>query len=281
VAPALRTLLFGGEALSTRGAGQIEILRIPSGVDVFDFDIVRASAAQEVRRAHAATVEALGRQVTDVPADFRQRLRDAAGILRAALRQLQDAAAGEQRIRAYLAVPEDHVAGGLVPEAGAGVNSLTMRFGFGFEDSADDGMLLPLRYRGEDTRLVVRRAWDRREPWFETLATPTANFDEPHDRRRRLLLPRELAWVFCIPVSLPAIAAHPVTLAGSEKAATDYAAGRNVAPLRVFALVVFDGSAPLGGDPASLKAILDLTAEAIIPIIRGEAKALAGANCDV
>jgi NTE family protein len=260
---AARTLLLGAESLSTRGAGQIEILRLPCKPDLFDFDIGVRRAMRAVEIARDAAAEALDQQVVGVPDDFRRRCADIAAMVQAALSPFGAAFEGgtaEQHIRVALALPEDHNEGGLV-RAEAPARSVSLRFGHGFDGDADEGLLFPLAYRGQRAGSVAALAYAEEVAVFHRLPGPESGFDAHYDRRRRLLLRRDLAWVHCVPVTLPAFDRRPVTLAGSR----GVMAGRADAT-KVKGLVIIDGNRPVR-DPALLAEALTLVGEAIRPVM--------------
>ncbi|MBX9702021.1 MAG: patatin-like phospholipase family protein, partial [Acetobacteraceae bacterium] len=198
----LRTTIFGGEVLSTRGAGPIEVLRLDASVALLAFDIGKKAALNEVREARRAMARLLATRVLGFPDQLRAAtaaLRDAAAAWEAGIcAELRLSAPAADSIRVALGVPEDHLTGGLVLRDGAAaVRSLTLRFGAGFEGWADEGLVLPV----EGT--TVGEAWRLREPAFRFLDTPDGAFRGPGNEHRARRMRPGLAWVLGVPVAIP------------------------------------------------------------------------------
>ena len=241
----LRTALFGGEVLSTRGAGVIEILRLDTQIPLLAFDIGKAAAIKEVRDQRRAVAALLETRVLGFPDTQRADVRDirAAAVARigafCAERLLPFAPSD---LRAALALPENHLGSGFVTrEAKLAVRSLTLRYGDGFEGWADEGLVLPVQ------GTTVGAAWrpvdsasGRREPAFRFLDTPDAAFDGEANLHRRLRMRPGLSWVLGVPVTL----AVPAP-AGSRPALLD-------------AVFVLDGITRLPADEALRAAFVDM-----------------------
>ena len=198
----LRTTIFGGEVLSTRGAGPIEVLRLDTQVELLAFDIDKEAALREVREQRRATAALLATRVLGFP----DRLRDATRSLRAAASAWERSvsiglgieAPPADSIRVALALPEDHLTGGVVLREGkAAVRSLTLRFGAGFEGWADEGLVLPL------AGTTIGEAWTRQEAAFRFLDTPDSAFRGPGNQHRAQRMRPNLAWVLGVPVAIP------------------------------------------------------------------------------
>lgn len=251
-----KTTIFGGEVLSTRGDGPIEILRLDTTVPLLAFDITRAAAIREVRAQRQATLALLETRVLGFPDKQREDVR---GVRMAALSRIEDFCAGRGLafapgdIRAALAIPEDHLAGGfLLREAAASVRSLTLRYGDGFDGWADEGLVLPV----EGT--TVGEAWrpldpasGAREPAFRFLDEPDLAFRGSANRLRGLRMRPGLAWVLGVPVAL--MVPDPGTGAGSTI---------------LDAVLVLDGTTRLAPDRALRGAFIEMLNRLIAEEIR-------------
>ncbi|MBU8546082.1 MULTISPECIES: patatin-like phospholipase family protein [Roseomonadaceae] len=202
----LPTALFGAAMLSTRGAGAIQILPLRTDIDLFAFDLSREEARREVTQARDAMQILLNREVLGVPDRIRRRnadIRDRVAAWQGRNSGVFGRAPEPDSVRVALAVPEDHLVGGLLPVADHHrARTLTLRFGAGFEDWADDGMVIPV------AGTTVGTAWSAAQ---QGLPGPTLQFLDELDpafqgmeglHLRRRLRPG-LAWILAIPVTRP------------------------------------------------------------------------------
>jgi NTE family protein len=212
----LGTALVGGQNLSLRGAGRIEVLRLDTRVRVFDFDIGWRDAVAAVRDAREATRLRLMLQVLDGREEARRRNEAARRILLDAIADgtLPGATpAGAPAIRVALAVPEDHVGLGFRHDRppAALVRTLTLRHGVGYGGTADAGMVIPVW--GSETGY----AWYAGQPTLRFFDPPGAAWGggAPGDAHRRARTPPALAWSFACQAELPDLAGagRPVTVA--------------------------------------------------------------------
>jgi hypothetical protein len=101
--------------------------------------------------------------------------------------------------RVAFAVPEDHIAGGFRPgrPPRSTIRSLTLRFGAGYEDSADGGLVIPI------DGTVIGQVWATGEPTLRIFGPATRDFFGTADAHRRARVPRDLAWGLALPAELP------------------------------------------------------------------------------
>ncbi len=203
----IRTAVFGGEVLSTRGAGPVEVLRLGTRIGLFDFDMDKAVARQEVVQAERAARILLNTRVLDFPdllrattADLRDRVAEweAALAVETGIR----GTAGE--VRVALALPENHLSGGYwTADRRAAVRSLTLRYGAGFEGAADEGLVLPIAGN------TVAAAWTDGAPAFRFFGNGPASagsdaaFAGPENAHRQRRVRPNLGWVLGVPARLP------------------------------------------------------------------------------
>lgn len=203
----VRTAIFGGEVLSTRGAGPIEVLRLRTDIALLDFDMPKRQAFAEVVQARNAARALLNARVLDFPDLLRQTtagLREAIGRWQVDVAAEFGLDAAEADIRVSLALPENHLDGGFWPsERWRAVRSLTLRYGAGYEGWADEGMVLPLKDNtvGEAWRPDPTRGL-RREPQFAFLDDLDDAFQGDENAHRARRVRPGLAWVLGVPLRL-------------------------------------------------------------------------------
>jgi NTE family protein len=219
---AVRTALSGSGELSVRVAGPAEQLALPTRLDLLDFDVAKAVALQEVREVAAAAGLRLDKRLFRLPEIYRNACQVAQALAVDGL-GLHPTGAGHPGVR---------VAVGRLERGYR--RSLRMSHSVGFEDDADEFMLVPLEGS------VAGAAWADRESRVEVHPL-SADLDlpGPANRRRRKSRPQNLAWVMCIPIldrggnprllvqldgnsPLPQTAATAAALTSVEEAVKDF-----------------------------------------------------------
>ena len=180
---AVRTALSGSGELNVRVAGPAEQLALPTRLDLLDFDVAKADALREVREVAAAAGLRLDKRLFRLPEIYRNACQVAQALAVDGL-GLHPSGAGRPGIR---------VAVGRLERGYR--RSLRMSHSVGFEDDADEFMLVPLEGS------VAGAAWADRESRIEVFPL-SADLDlpGPPNRRRRKSRPQNLAWVMCIPI---------------------------------------------------------------------------------
>ena len=180
---AVRTALSGSGELNVRVAGPTEQLALPTALDLLDFDMAKADALQEVRDVTAAAGLRLDKRLFRLPEIYRDACQVAQALAIDGL-GLQRGGTGNPRIR---------VAVGRLERGYR--RSLRMSHSVGFEDDADEFMLVPLEGS------VAGAAWADRESRVEVHPfSPDLDLPGLANRRRRKSRPHNLAWVMCIPI---------------------------------------------------------------------------------
>lgn len=179
---AVRTALFGSGELNLRVSGQAEQLVLESSLNLLQFDLTLEQARQEVRDGEAAARVRLDKRLFRRP----ELYHNACEVTRGLAEDVIESALGikAKRVRVAIAVPDKDYH-----------HSLRLRFSSGYEEDADEAMLVPI------VGSVLGEAWCARESRFELAPFPP-EFDLPGDanRLRRKLCCPEIAWQLCIPV---------------------------------------------------------------------------------
>jgi NTE family protein len=219
---AVQTALSGSGELNVRVAGPAEQLALPTRLDLLDFDVAKADALQEVREVAAAAGLRLDKRLFRLPEIYRNACQVAQALAVDGL-GLHPTGAGHPGVR---------VAVGRLERGYR--RSLRMSHSVGFENDADEFMLVPLEGS------VAGAAWTERESRVEVHPL-SADLDlpGPANRRRRKSRPQNLAWVMCIPIldeggnprllvqldgnsPLPQTAATAAALTSVEEAVKDF-----------------------------------------------------------
>lgn len=215
--PTLRTAIFGSDVLSTRGAGRIEIIRMPTKINVLGFDLKLDDARAEVAFQSGWVLRRLNDQILVRPRELYLRCARVALLARVALRDL-----GPRRYRVAIALPENYIRGGFLP---AGfeperVQSFALRYGFGYRDQRDEGLVIPaeMQCRSEAEKpprlTVIGEAFRTGKPVFAALVGARERYAGPwnrcmlggrllHNRVRQRQVPPDLAWMLAVPVPVP------------------------------------------------------------------------------
>lgn len=182
---AIQTGLFGSGELNLRVSGQAERLVLSSSLNMLQFDLTSEAAQQEVADAERAASLKLDKRLFRRPALY----RDACAVTQALVQDVLESAlpGAHCRVRVAVATPDRDYH-----------QSLRSRFSTGYEQDADEGMLVPVE--GSVTGDVWRSGASRLEiaPIKASL-----NLPGPENRLRRKLVWQDLAWMFCVPISHP------------------------------------------------------------------------------
>jgi len=179
---AIRTALFGSAELNLRVAGEAERVVLESSFDLLQFDMTLEQARQEVRDGEAAASLHLDKRLFRRPELYHNACEVTRGLAVDVIESALSMRA--KRVRVAIAVPDRDYH-----------HSLRLRFSVGYEQDADEGMLVPI------DSSVLGAAWKARESRFEVSPFPD-EFNlpgEPNRLRRKLLWPK-LAWQLCIPI---------------------------------------------------------------------------------
>lgn len=185
---AFRTALFGSSELNLRAVGRAELIELETTIGLLEFDLSKAEIAKRVAEAANAARFAIDRRIFRRPELYR-RACDTTRILTQAVFDEAAAvmfAAGSRRgrVRVALAMKDELY-----------FHSLRLRFGVGFEDDADEAILLPIEGS------ITGAAWSGGEAQFEIRPFPSdLNLSGDANRQRRRLVWRNLAWTICIPI---------------------------------------------------------------------------------
>ena len=181
---AVPTALFGSGELNLRVAGQAEQLALPTTFELLDFDRGIANVIQEVRDVALAAGLRLDKRLFRLPEIYRNACQVAQALAVDGLGLVPGGRGAAPRVR---------VAVGRL-ERGY-VQSLRMSHNVGFDDDADESILLPL------DGSVAGAAWRRRESMVEAYPL-AADLDLPGDanRLRRKSRWPDGKWLMCIPI---------------------------------------------------------------------------------
>lgn len=179
---AIRTALFGSGELNLRVSGEAEQLVLESSLKLLEFDLTLDQARQEVRDGEAAASVRLDKRLFRRPELYRNACEVTRGLAEDVIESALEIDA--MRVRVAIAVPDRGYR-----------HSLRLRFSAGYENDADEGILVPI------AASVLGAAWQTRESRFEIAPFP-AELELPGEsnRLRRKLLWPELAWQLCIPM---------------------------------------------------------------------------------
>ncbi|MGO8914534.1 MAG: patatin-like phospholipase family protein [Stellaceae bacterium] len=193
---AIRTALFGSGELNLRVSGEAEQLVLESNLKLLQFDLTLDQARREVRDGEAAASVRLDKRLFRRPELYRNACEVTRGLTEDVFESALEIDAKRVRVRVAIAVPDRDYH-----------HSLRLRFSAGYENDADEGMLVPIGAS------VLGAAWQTRESRFEIAPFPP-DLDmpgEPNRLRRKLLWPK-LAWQLCIPIldehGRPRLAVH-------------------------------------------------------------------------
>ena len=191
---AIRTALFGSGELNLRVSGETEQLVLESSLKLLQFDLTPDQARQEVRDGEAAASVRLDKRLFRRPELYRNACEVTRGLAEDVIESGLEIDA--KRVRVAIAVPDRNYH-----------HSLRLRFSAGYENDADEGMLVPIEAS------VLGAAWQARESRFEIAPFPAGLVlpGEANRLRRKLLWPK-LAWQLCIPIldegGRPRLAVH-------------------------------------------------------------------------
>jgi NTE family protein len=182
---AVQTGLFGSGELNLRVSGQAERLVLSSSLNVLQFDLSPQAAAQEVADAERAASVKLDKRLFRRPALYRDACAVTQALVQDVLETVLPTAKG--RVRVAVATPDRDYS-----------RSLRPRFATGYDQDADEGVLLPI------AGSVTGAAWNSGASRLEIAPIKAGiNLPGPENRLRRKLLWKEMQWVFCIPISHP------------------------------------------------------------------------------
>ncbi|MBX7198519.1 MAG: patatin-like phospholipase family protein [Rhodospirillaceae bacterium] len=181
---AVRTALFGSGELNTRVSGPTERLALPTKIDVLDFDVTGEMARREVKNVSQAAKVWLAKRLTRLPAIYRDACQVAQSLAEDGLGLSPGGRGTAHRVR---------VAVGRLDRGYT--RSLRFSYCVGFDDDADEAMLVPLEGS------VAGLAWADKESRLEIYPLQPF-FDLPGDgnRLRRKVRWPSSAWIMCIPI---------------------------------------------------------------------------------
>ncbi len=181
---AVRTALFGSDELNLRISGPTEQLALPTEIDLLDFDLSAEKVARQVEQVARAVGVRLDKRLSRLP----QLYDDACEVTQALTLDLLDVNPGAPNTGGRVRVSVGRLERGFV-------RSLRMSYSVGYENDADEALLMPLD--GSVAGLAWREGDSRFElyPLSEELDLPG-----PANRLRRKSRPSDLAWVMCIPI---------------------------------------------------------------------------------
>ncbi|MBT1159643.1 patatin-like phospholipase family protein [Aminobacter anthyllidis] len=181
---AVRTALSGSGELNIRVSGPAEQLALPTRLDLLDFDVTAEMAAKEVRDVAAAAGLRLDKRLFRLPEIYRNACQVAQALVLDGLGIAPGGRGSSPRVRVGV--------GRL--ERGYG-RSLRLSHSVGFEEDADESMLVPL------DGSVAGAAWTDKQSILEVYPLDaTRDLPGPANRLRRKSRLRDLAWVMCIPI---------------------------------------------------------------------------------
>ena len=192
---AVKTAIFGSSILNKRAVGRLEVVPMETQLKVLDFDIGADAALKAVAEATSFARARIVQRLLEGPDVLREATRDVYELTRTVLEgqeSIFDSGTLRGRIRVALAIKE------------AGLyRSLRLRHGIGYDDHADEAMLVPIEGS------LAGRSWVGQEPTFTEIfqvagliydAEGTEVLPGPANRQRRRLVWPELAWSLCVPV---------------------------------------------------------------------------------
>jgi NTE family protein len=128
---AIRTALFGSGELNLRVSGETEQLVLESSLKLLQFDLTPDQARQEVRDGEAAASVRLDKRLFRRPELYRNACEVTRGLAEDVIESGLEIDA--KRVRVAIAVPDRNYH-----------HSLRLRFSAGYENDADEGMLVPI-----------------------------------------------------------------------------------------------------------------------------------------
>lgn len=195
--------IFGRNFLNLRAVGRLLPVGLTSPIGVLDFNVSKDKVFEMVRFAtRTAETAVLSGLFSE-----RKTYVDACTVVRELLQAELAAStnvigrkAATSAIRVAVALPE--------PEGdwtqASSVRYLRLRYGVGFEDHADEGLVLPIEGS------FIGSAWTSRQPELRLIREAdgtTYQFGDslpgPTNRFRRKLIWPELSWVLCVPIYRP------------------------------------------------------------------------------
>jgi NTE family protein len=181
---AVRTTLSGSAELNVRISGPAVQLALPTRLDLLDFDVDIATVCKEVDEVAAATALRLDKRLFRLPEIYRNACLVAQAVATDALGIAPNGKLDEPRVRVAVGRLERNYS-----------RSLRLSYSAGFDDDADESMLIPL------DGSFAGAAWADRQSILEVAPFEvTKDLPGPANRMRRKSRPANLAWVMCIPI---------------------------------------------------------------------------------
>ena len=150
---AIRTALFGSGELNLRVSGEAEQLVLESSLKLLQFDLTPDQARQEVRDGEAAASVRLDKRLFRRPELYRNACEVTRGLAEDVIESGLEIDA--KRVRVAIAVPDRNYH-----------HSLRLGFSAGYENDADEGMLVPIEAS------VLGAAWQARGIALRNRALP-------------------------------------------------------------------------------------------------------------
>lgn len=215
----LLTGAFGSSVLNTRAVERLTVFRLGTDLQTLDFDISADRAKAKVEEATKAAQNLIERHLIDVPAIYSDGCQQVRALVASALPTIPGALADPARtgrVRVCVALREPGFS-----------HSFRLLHSSGFEDDADEGIILP------QDGSVIGEAWGAGEAILNT--PPFDAIAAPGSRRLNKLFAKDIRWILAVPIYR--------------------ADGPQLEPEFVVAV---DGSDVLNEDDETLESILDL-----------------------
>jgi len=183
---AVRTGLFGSQSLSKRAVGNLYSIGLKPLVGLLDFDMTPDDAVNEIARAKSDCELRLVYRLVNLHAQMRELCRTisdgALGVINAARAEAGlDGLADPPRVAIAL------------PPAGT-VRTLQLAYGWGYDDSSDFGLLMPIEGS------LFERAWTKGRSYYQDRDDSLWQtfLSRPEDQAIRRLLWKDVAWAVTI-----------------------------------------------------------------------------------
>lgn len=178
------TAAFGASLLNKRAVDRLHVFRLGTDLNTLDFDVSLDRSLDTVKEARAAADALIARHLIDVPGLYTEGCRRVQSLAASALASIPNAivaAPDGGRVRVCVAIAEPGFP-----------KSLRLSYSVGFEDDADEGILLPREgsYIGD--------AWNE---GVSVLGTPPFDvLPSPGSRRLNKLFAKDIRWILAVPV---------------------------------------------------------------------------------
>jgi len=230
----IQTTLFGSSILNMRAVNRLEVISLPTTLNLLQFDLDRSTVSTVVRDATAAAENGIDK-IFEVPA----LCAEGARVVQQSIHKIF--ASHPFVLKDPMRVGRVRVA--LAVRGEGNQRSLRLRHPVGFDNDTDEDIVLPIDCS------IVGEAWQTGKPILRSRPFPS-NRDLPGVQFRRIkrLFAQDIEWILAVPIYSP----------------KGVQTGANTQISEPLFIVAVDGSAPL----VRSKVIRDQLAEAMTTSVR-------------